>query len=522
MISQEISKLKTGVWRMLGKGATFLVILSLVISPILIPPKKTEAELPVIDPALVAIASVVSSVLGVIDTATSALVAKEYVLDGIFYTIAKFAVSQIVQSTVNWINGGFNDNPKFLENPGQFFKEVADETLGHYLEGSEFGFICSPFQVQIGLALIEKHYGRGTPRCTLSGALNNLEDFADFVSIDYGVSQRNVPGRVFKWSEWHGVVKPEGNPYGAYAAAEAELSFRLSTNKGNIQKELDLGRGLLSFKDCSDVDAEVDKRSYVNVSPEEEGELRSQAKKFARGTGKSNCKTKTPGSVIETQLNKVLGAPLEGLIEADEINEIITALLGQLVQQVLGDNGLSSTNKSNQNFGERSYYDSLQSESISTLNTNRQTLSARANESLATLNEYLQAKNQSVLRTNISIDFQNQIITRCGTSSTQSTAEGNILNTLNPIKTKLQNEIATAEDYKTQLDEIQTELNTLPQSDTGGFTRLFNEYNELLKLISVNAAASQAINERDVTLPEQLNPIDSSAQATISSCNIIR
>ncbi len=516
---------------MLGKGATFLVILSLVISPILIPPKKTEAELPVIDPALVAIASVVSSVLGVIDTATSALVVKEYVLDGILYEIVQIVKTQIVQSTVNWINNGFEGNPGFLENPGQFFKDVADETLGHYLEGSEFGFICSPFQVQIRLALIEKHYGARTPRCTLSGALNNLEGgFDDFVSIDYGVSQRNVPGRVFKWSEWHGVVQPEGNPYGAYAAAEAELSFRLSTSKGNIQKELDLGRGLLSFKDCSNVDAGVDTRQYFNitpegetgsrVTPEEEAELRSAVKKRLRGPGKSNCKTKTPGSVIETQLNKVLSGPYESLISADEINEIVSALLGQLLQQVLGSGGLSGASQSSSNFGGRSYIDTLSNESFSRLNTNRQILNPKINESIATLDEYVRTKNQSVFRINTSINLQNQIITKCGTTSIQATSATNTLSsTLNPIKVRLDSDVTIAKDRLEELTDIETELATTVNPNA--FTILFNRYTELSRLIDAEAIISEAVKERDVTIPGQLNSIDANAQSTVNSCNII-
>lgn len=488
---------------MLGKGATFLVVLSLVISPILIPPKKTEAELPVIDPALVAIASVVSGVLGVIDTATSALVAKEYVLDGIFYEIVQIIKTQIVESTVNWINSGFEGNPAFLENPGQFFKDVADETLGHYLEGSEFGFICSPFQLQIRLALIEKHYGERTPRCTLSGALNNLEGgFDDFVSIDYGVNQRNVPSRIFKWSEWHSVVQPEGNPYGAYAAAEAELSLRLSTSKGSFEKELNLGRGLLSYRDCSGIP---------------EGK---------RGPKNINCPIKTPGSVIETQLNKVLSGPYESLITADEINEIVSALLGQLVQQVLGSDGLSGASQSNPNFGGRSYIEALRNEASSSLNNNRsQILDTKISESEPTLDQYIRIKNQSIFRVNTSINFQNQIITRCGTTSIQATSARNTLSsTLNPINAELEDNVSIAKERLKELSGLEAELTTI--TDTNEFAVLFSKHTELSRLIKielvVSNALSEAVKERDVTIPGQLNPLDSSAQTTISSCNIIR
>lgn len=529
MILERI--LKTNAVRILAKMVTVFVIVSLATSPILIPPKKTEAILAVVDAPHTAL----TSAIGAVHTAlTNSLVVKEYIMDTILYNLIQIVKQQIIRSTINWINSGFEGSPAFLENPGQFFKDIADETLGSFLEGTEFGFLCSPFQIQIKLALIKKHYGSRIPSCTLSGALNNVRNFEDFVSVDYGVNQRNVPGSVFKWSEWHGVVQPEGNPYGAYAAAEAEASLRISTSRGTIQKELDLGDGLLSFKDCSNVDAEANNRAYTGT-PEEVAKLKAQGKKFARGPGKENCKVKTPGSVIAAQTNTVLGIPVATLITADEINEIISALLVQLLQQVLGSDGLSGASQSNSNYGGRSYLDEIDRESNSTLNTNIGTLNEQMNKSSNTFGEYVQIKNQSLLRVNTSIGLQNQVIYACernnlptsyrgplNINSAQAIAASSTINTiLNPIKARLENEIKTANDSRGEIDNIRSDINALNRGDTNGFALLFNQYTELIKPSDTVSIFSEGTYERDVTLPQQLNPIDANAQATITSCNTI-
>ena len=465
------------------KATVLLVLSSFTFSPIF--PSKIEvakAQIPGVGGALmVPVNDVVNNV-------------KETALDGIAYAAAKLVVQEITISTVNWINSGFEGNPGFLENPGQFFKGLSDDVLGSFIESSEFGFICSPFQAQIRLALITKHYGSRISNCSLSDALNNLEGgFDNFVSIDYGVSQRNVPGRIFKWSDWHGVIQPEGNPYGAYAAAETELSLRISTAQGGMQKELDLGRGLLSFRDCSGI---------TNKGPKN-----------------INCPIKTPGSVIETQLNKVLGAPLDGLIAADEFNEVISALLGQLLQQVLGGSGLSGSSQSNSNYGGKSYTESLSTDYVSRLNDTKNLSAEGINSVISTLNEYIRIKTQSNARVETSTNLQNQIISRCGINSSQATSANSVItSTLSPINVRVLADISLANSQINELTQIKNDIDSLQSGDTNGFVLLFSRYTELRNQIKPETINLKAKSEMDTTIPEQLNPIDLNAQSTINSC----
>ena len=57
---------------------------------------------------------------------------KESCLDTIAYTAAKIVLAKITQSTLNWINSGFQGSPTFVQNPGSFFASIANESLSYF------------------------------------------------------------------------------------------------------------------------------------------------------------------------------------------------------------------------------------------------------------------------------------------------------------------------------------------------------------------------------------------------------
>ncbi len=65
-------------------------------------------------------------------------------------------------------------------------------------------------------------------------------------------------------------------------------------------------------------------------------------------SGKDPClayNIETPGSIIENQLGITTTSPLRQLELADSINEIVSALMGQLVNHILGGGGLSGASQ---------------------------------------------------------------------------------------------------------------------------------------------------------------------------------
>jgi hypothetical protein len=267
---------------------------------------------------------------------TSITAAKETSLDQIGFLLAKTMLSQMLQSMVTWINSGFQGSPAFIQDIERFLLDVADETAGEYIEslGGIGSFICEPFRIDIQIALAIRYQKARENRrdsCTLSGIVDNVENFFD----------GKVRGNNF-WRQWIQVTsRPETyTPYGQFMAAEAELNQRIRNSQGQQLKIADWGDGFLSNEICEAIEGP--------------------------GGGDQNCVISTPGRVISEQINGALGAGRDQLVAADEINEVISALLSQIANQALmgaaGLLGLSSgSGYTSGGYGAGSYVDELAS-----------------------------------------------------------------------------------------------------------------------------------------------------------------
>lgn len=251
---------------------------------------------------------------------------KENVLDGIGWTIAKTALSSMIRSLINWVNSGFQGSPAFITDLKQHLINTLDQAAGEFISslGGIGEFICSPFRldVQAALAINYQQARTGMPSggdqnmCRLSDIGSNIENFFDGMSND--------------WNDWLRVTSnPQNTPLGAYFAAEASLNARLINEAGTVMAEANWGQGFLSQKVCE---------------TSESGQQQS-------------CRIVTPGQIIADQVNGAVGSGRDVLIQADEINELIGALLNQLVLQVMGGvNGLLGLS---QDSGSGSYLDQM-------------------------------------------------------------------------------------------------------------------------------------------------------------------
>ena len=240
------------------------------------------------------------------------LVLKETVLDGIGWAIAKQMVSSMTRSLINWINSGFEGSPAFITDLNAFLLDALDTAAGEYIRslGGIGEFICSPFRLDIQAALSVSYAkarsgmpsGPTAPACRLTDIANNIEGF--FSGITEG-----------GWGEWMEVTSsPQNTPYGAYLEAEARLNIKLKNEAGQEMEVASWGDGFLSKKICETIEGT---------------------------SGSENCIISTPGQVISEALTFQLSTGPRSLIEADEINELIGALLNQLVQVAMeGINGL--------------------------------------------------------------------------------------------------------------------------------------------------------------------------------------
>ena len=262
---------------------------------------------------------------------------KEFTLDGIAFGIAKTLLKGVTNSLLNWINSGFQGSPAFVTDLDGFLLDVADQAAGEFIYGTELGVLCSPFALDIRLALdIEYQQSQFyEPVCTISGIVDNIENFSAGTFSAGG------------WPGWFELTQnPNNNPTGAYLAASAELSARLINAEGRSLEILSANDFFLNIEVCDEVHSSTGK--------------------------KTECQTSTPGHVISTQLNEALGLGQDALIEADEINEIIGALFAQLAQQAItgtyGLLGLGASQYTDYDYpggdGSTGYLDALDQEII--------------------------------------------------------------------------------------------------------------------------------------------------------------
>lgn len=256
--------------------------------------------------------------------------------NGIYNLVMKTLLAQITDSIVNWINSGFEGAPSFVTDPQSFLLDVGDEVVGEFInEMTKFGWLCDPYRLNIQIAL---SLGIGSfkrqRKCTLTGIIKNFDNFVNGTFKEGG------------WKGWfYLTTNPNANPGTAFLSVQAELQKRIQQRKDLEVKKLDWGKGFMSWRTCEAYSASVS--SEGSQSSESGGVLGSKSQIKDSSNQSHDCAKwsdiKTPGTVIESQLEHTLGTSLRQLELADDIDKIVGALVQQLVKTVL-QKGLSSMN----------------------------------------------------------------------------------------------------------------------------------------------------------------------------------
>lgn len=246
---------------------------------------------------------------------TSYLSFKECCLDGIAWSLINIVIKEMIRSVTAWVRSGFQGSPAFVTDLSGFLLDIADKVAGNYIYGSALAGLCSPFKLNIKLALdLQYRETRGyVAQCRLSSVIKNIDGFLNGNFLQGG------------WDGFYNTALiPGNNPYGAMMKAQGGLYASISGAQNTELKILDFGKGFQSLKD-----------QYGHIL--------------------------TPGTTIESSLNNALDLPNKRIAVADEINELMGALFSQLVGQVLGGvGGLLGSAQSQGTSG--SYFDQLSAE----------------------------------------------------------------------------------------------------------------------------------------------------------------
>lgn len=245
-------------------------------------------------------------------------------LDTIGWTLGKVAIQTMTKSVVNWINSGFNGSPAFATDLSNRLLQVADEAAGSFITTLlNDPLLRSPFQSRVAQTVAGFYY-----LATSENAFAQRNRYTLHEITPYDVEFLNGDFAKGGFEAWFWALSgPQNNPYGAQMLAEQELARQISEAVGVQITELDWGNGFLSWRECEDKSGTSTEVNLGTPPP---------------ASGGKNCgPIETPGSVIQSQINQTLGLTGDQLVSADEINEVVSALMSQLVTQVLGGTGLS-------------------------------------------------------------------------------------------------------------------------------------------------------------------------------------
>lgn len=238
--------------------------------------------------------------------------------DSIAWCVVNAMIEYIANATIAWANSGFNGNPAFLENPERFFKDLADYQAGTIIRDIAYGAtggavnVCQPFKVSIAIGLAQSYQGYGQDAINsryrgMSCRLSDITQNKLFNGVSVGTTGSSVGHPSLTWTEWSQLTQhDQNNPYGAYILANRALYSAVSARENELRFEIGLNNGWLNFKKCP------------------EGV-----------TDQTKCDTVTPGKLIEAQLNSTLDQSKQRLVMATKFDQMITAIVNNLIKVAL-------------------------------------------------------------------------------------------------------------------------------------------------------------------------------------------
>ena len=427
-------------------------------------------------------------------------------------TVARIALNQITNSVVNWINSGFgadggpgSGSPSFVTNPERFFTNVADNAAGEFIKGSALSFLCSPFQLQIRIAIAKSYAQRNAYSCTLTGITRNIRNF-----MDGSFSSGGWPAMLSF------TTMPTNNPYGAFLYADASITYSVQTAQGEQRRQLSLSGEFFAFKQ---------KKDCRNTSTRPDASARVSVKEIGDPEGGASYEVcdiinVSPGRVIAEALGATESSTLDQLSLAKSFDEIIGALISQLLTRTL-QGGL--LNLSGQNGYESNFYSS---EELAAQRSAQDFLSQLQNDSSVaqTLGSIKQGSIQDIQNTQRQVNELGNCWLNAPAgpqTTTNALAASSTLSTLNTKVDFYNNQILEVNEIITTLVTLQSRtLSAGSMSDLDAIKNARAAAQAQGRLVT-QADITTAQQDR-TTLQSQLASINQQTTTGLIQCNAIR
>jgi len=271
---------------------------------------------------------------------------KEFILDALPRTVAKYAIVRLQQEVARWAKGGFTDEnaPFTMTNWGEEINNALDLASAKFIEKFNLTKFCSPLNYTLGEMFgIGIPYGGEVPyyeyaACTMDTIVDNVEAF-----------WKNPSLAIYGWDAWSALSQPQNNIYGSFLMAATEKARLEQEEIDQKTLEKDTGSGYKNESEC------VEEQT---LSPEELEKCELDCEKNAPtgqlGACYDRCDsqntgiclkdvTKNLGSTIQSSMEKVVGSDIDWLISAKEITEMLNLVFSALFNKMINGLGLNST-----------------------------------------------------------------------------------------------------------------------------------------------------------------------------------
>ncbi len=232
------------------KFITAIILVAVIGSPLLVP-KKAEAG--IFGDIWAAITAASTKATAVIKAIELKLATKKWlkdVLNEISKAVARRVLPRMTESTINWINSGFQGAPLFLENPDSFFNNIVKYEIRNLVGVFGYDSRRFPYGRQSSLNFINA-YKR---QLDVNAAYSLSSVIRDAAYLRNYRSNFNIGG-------WNGFLLhtqyPQNNAIGFQMLATEELARRINADPaasneiGKVKSLLQQGQGFLSPQVCS-------------------------------------------------------------------------------------------------------------------------------------------------------------------------------------------------------------------------------------------------------------------------------
>ncbi len=260
--------------------------------------------------------------IDIIKNATDSLNTNDTCLQSIGRLLIKILLQKITLSTVDWINHGFNGGPAFVQNPSQFFKDIARDQILEF--GSE---INNPTLYPFGQAFMQNQAEAFKNQFAVN-AQYSLDSLIQSTTPQYTAQDFNNDFSQGGWDAWSYMTQiPANNPLGFQLMAANELQRRISESQQQTQNQLMESGGFLGDMRC--VDPSTGKPNNITQA-DRKTSLDANQPDPCIASG-SQWEYVTPGKLIATAATSALEYPNNNLLKASDLNDAIAAILDAVI-----------------------------------------------------------------------------------------------------------------------------------------------------------------------------------------------